>query len=106
VCHCHHSAYNVIAKSRGQLHAVFIITEYAAGGDLLKLLLRKDQELGWKVGQTAVMPAVSHETTVHAVAASCWQGTLMSLHALPNTLAVTASHCRRQCRIRETKEEI
>lgn len=45
--HCR--AYNVIAKTRGQLHAVFIITEYAAGGDLLKLLLRPDTPLGWKV---------------------------------------------------------
>lgn len=42
------SAYNVIAKSRGQLHAVYIITEYAQGGDLLKLLLRKDTPLGWR----------------------------------------------------------
>ncbi|CAM9170819.1 unnamed protein product [Laminaria digitata] len=41
-------AYNVIAKSRGQLHAVYIITEYAQGGDLLKLLLRKDTPLGWR----------------------------------------------------------
>ena len=42
------SAYNVIAKSRGQLHAVYIITEYAQGGDLLKLLLRTDTPLGWR----------------------------------------------------------
>ncbi|CAM9813754.1 unnamed protein product [Scytosiphon promiscuus] len=41
-------AYNVIAKSRGQLHAVYIITEYAQGGDLLKLLLRKETPLGWR----------------------------------------------------------
>eukprot|EP00953_Heterococcus_sp_UTEX-ZZ885_P039826 20392-Heterococcus_DN1.PRE.6 len=47
--HCDYCrAYNVIAKTRGQLHAVFIITEYAAGGDLLKLLLRPDTPLGWK----------------------------------------------------------
>lgn len=38
----------MIAKSRGQLHAVYIITEYAQGGDLLKLLLRKDTPLGWR----------------------------------------------------------
>lgn len=42
------SAYNVIAKSRGQLHAVYIITEYAQGGDLLKLLLSTDTPLGWR----------------------------------------------------------
>ncbi|CAM9842462.1 unnamed protein product, partial [Phaeothamnion confervicola] len=41
-------AYNVIAKARGQLHAVYIITEYAPGGDLLKLLLNKDVQLSWK----------------------------------------------------------
>ncbi|CAM9762592.1 unnamed protein product [Ascophyllum nodosum] len=41
-------AYNVIAKARGQLHAVYIVTEYAQGGDLLKLLLRKDVSLGWR----------------------------------------------------------
>lgn len=41
-------AYNMIAKTRGQLHAVYIITEYAAGGDLLKLLLRPNTPLGWK----------------------------------------------------------
>ncbi|CAM9406613.1 unnamed protein product [Ectocarpus sp. 4 AP-2014] len=41
-------AYNVIAKSRGQLHAVYIITEYAQGGDLLKLLLRTETPLGWR----------------------------------------------------------
>eukprot|EP00752_Nemacystus_decipiens_P005943 g5367.t1 len=41
-------AYNVIAKSRGQLHAVYIITEYAQGGDLLKLLLRTGTPLGWR----------------------------------------------------------
>ncbi|CAN0362736.1 unnamed protein product [Pylaiella littoralis] len=41
-------AYNVIAKSRGQLHAVYIITEYARGGDLLKLLLSTDTPLGWR----------------------------------------------------------
>lgn len=38
----------MIAKARGQLHAVLIITEYAQGGDLLKLLLRKDTPLGWR----------------------------------------------------------
>lgn len=48
VCHVYLSAYNVIAKSRGQLHAVYIITEYAQGGDLLKLLLRTETPLGWR----------------------------------------------------------
>ena len=42
------SAYNVIAKARGQLHAVYIVTEYAQGGDLLKLLLGKNVSLGWR----------------------------------------------------------
>ncbi|CAM9317993.1 unnamed protein product [Chrysoparadoxa australica] len=41
-------AYNVIAKSRGQLHAVYIITEYAQGGDVLKLLVKPNTPLGWK----------------------------------------------------------
>ncbi|CAM9605913.1 unnamed protein product, partial [Choristocarpus tenellus] len=41
-------AYNVIAKTRGQLHAVYIITEYAQGGDLLKLLLKRSTPLGWR----------------------------------------------------------
>lgn len=48
VLRLHVRAYNVIAKARGQLHAVYIITEYAQGGDLLKLLLRKETPLGWR----------------------------------------------------------
>jgi hypothetical protein len=65
----------VIAKTRGQLHAVFIITEYAAGGDLLKLLLRPDTPLGWKVQYLLLLLLLLlHSTTdtvrVHTTATS------------------------------------
>lgn len=60
----YYGAYNEV-NEEGCSHALYIVTEYCQGGDLLEMLVKNKQELGWKFRVRIALQAASAINYLH-----------------------------------------